>query len=147
MSLSHYTFRFAEMCVSRSNRNGFWWNENYFPMEMALLMQWNSSHRPKMHKKSRNKNPFKLSATPVPDLDQNRKRLFIKDLIPCWGTQGTPKRSNTLSNCFTQRYHRSTHRCLSRGYNPWEENSPRPQPNSYLEQFIMQKKESYMSFS
>ena len=29
----------------------------------------------------------------------------------------------------------------SRGNSPW------PQPNSYLEQFIMQKKESYMSFS
>ena len=38
----------------------------------------------------------KVSATPVPDLDQNRKRLFIKDLIPCSGTQGTPKNTEHL---------------------------------------------------
>ena len=38
-------------------------------MKMALWTQWNSSHRPKMHTKSRTRNPFKVSATPVPDLD------------------------------------------------------------------------------
>ena len=32
---------------------------------------------------TKTRNPFKVSATPVPDLDQNRKRLFIKALIPC----------------------------------------------------------------
>ena len=36
--------------------------------------------------KCRTKNPFKVSATPIPDLDQNRKQLFIKALIPCSGT-------------------------------------------------------------
>ena len=95
------------MGVSRSNRNGFWWNENYLPMETARRTQWNSSHRPQMHKKSRTRNPFKVSATPVPDLDQNWKRLFINALIPCLGT---PKRSNTFNNHFTQIDHRSTHR-------------------------------------
>ena len=72
-------------------RNGCFWSkqkrfslkQNYFPMETVLQTQWNSSHRPKIHIKSKNKNPFKLSATPVQDLDQNRKRLFIKALIPC----------------------------------------------------------------
>ena len=89
--------------------------KNYFPMETALRTQWNSSHRPQMHRKSKTRNPFKFSATPVLDLDQNRKRLFIKDLIPCSGTQGTPKIPNTLSNRFTQIDHRSVHWCLSCG--------------------------------
>ena len=42
-------------------------------------------------------------------LIKNQKRLFIKTLIPCSGTQGIPKRPNTLSNHFTQIYHKSTH--------------------------------------
>ena len=29
------------------------------------------------------RNPFKVSATPVTDLDKKRRRLFIKALIPC----------------------------------------------------------------
>ena len=89
--------------------------KNYFPIETALQTQWKSSHRLKMHIKSRTRNHFKVSATPVPDLDQNRKWLFIKALIPCLGTQGTPKRPNTFSNYFTQIDYRSTHRCLSHG--------------------------------
>ena len=36
-----------------------------------------------MHRKSRTINPFKGSATPIPDLDQNQKWLFINSLIPC----------------------------------------------------------------
>ena len=36
LSLWHYTFRFAEMGVSGANGNGFWWNKNYFPIEMML---------------------------------------------------------------------------------------------------------------
>ena len=60
-------------------------------MEMALQKQWNSSHRTQMHKNSRTKNPFKVLATPVEDLDHNQKRLFINTRIPCSGTQGTPK--------------------------------------------------------
>ena len=84
-------------------------------METALRTQWNSSHKPKMHIKSRTRNHFKVSVTLVPDLDKNQKRLFIKALIPCSGTQGTPKRPNTFSNHFTKIDHRSTHRCLSRG--------------------------------
>ena len=91
-------------------RNGCFWSKqkwfsmkrNYFLMEMALRIKWNISHKPKMHRKSRTRNPFKVSATPVPDLDQNRKWLFIKDLIPCLGTHGTPKRPNTLSKCFNK---------------------------------------------
>ena len=101
-------------------RNGYFWskrkwfsvNENCFQMETVVGMQWNSSHRPQIHKKSRTRNPFKVSATPVPYLDQNQKRLFIKDLIPCSSTQGTPKRPNTFKNRFTQIDHRSTHRCF-----------------------------------
>ena len=81
-------------------------------METLLRIQWNRFHRPQKHRKSRTINPFKVSATPVPDLDQNRKRLFINALIPCSGTHGTPKRPNTLSNRFTQIDHRSTHRCF-----------------------------------
>ena len=71
-------------------------------MEMKLWIKWNSSHMPQIQKKYRTRNPFKVSATSVPDLDQNRKRLFINALIPCSGTQGTPKRPNTFKNCFTQ---------------------------------------------
>ena len=52
-------------------------------METTLWMQWNNFHKPKMHIKYRTRNPFKVSATLVPDLDQNRKQLFIKALIPC----------------------------------------------------------------
>ena len=78
-------------------------------METVLQMQWNSSHKPQIHKNSRTKNHFKVSATLVPNLYQNRKRLFINALIPCLGTQGTPKRPNTLSNRFTQIDHRSKH--------------------------------------
>ena len=44
-------------------------------METTLRTQWNISHRPKMHIKSKNRNHFKFSATSVPDLDQNRKCL------------------------------------------------------------------------
>ena len=133
-------------------RNGCFWNkQKQFSMKKKLFPNGNSamdnSHRPQIHKKYRSRNPFKVSATLVPNLDQNRKRLFINDLIPCSGTQVTPKRPNTLSNRFTKIDHRSTHRCLSHGGNPREGNSPWPQPNSYLEQFIMQKKEMYISFS
>ena len=71
-------------------------------METVLWTQWNSSHRPQMHRKSITRNPFKVSATPILDLNQNRKRLFINALIPCSGTQGTPKRPNTFRNRFTQ---------------------------------------------
>ena len=76
------------MGVSGANGNNFHGNENYFPMEMALWMQCNNSHRPQMHKKSRTRNLFKVLAKPIPDLDQNQKRLFIKALIPCLGTKG-----------------------------------------------------------
>ena len=41
---------------------------------------------PTGHKCTENPEPEtlkKVSATPVPDLDQNRKRLFIKAMIPC----------------------------------------------------------------
>ena len=101
-------------------RNGCFWNKRKrFSVKQKLFpkfrTQWNNSHMPKMHRKSKTRNPFKVSATLVPDLDQNRKRLFIKALIPCSGTQGTPKIPNTFRYHFTQIDHRSTHWCLSRG--------------------------------
>ena len=83
------------MGVSRTNGNRFRWNKNCFSMETVLQTQWNSSYRSQMHEKYRTKNHFKVSATLVPDLDHKQKRLFINDLIPCLGTQGNPKRSNT----------------------------------------------------
>ena len=45
------------------------------------------------------------------------KRQFQFHAMVVWmfGTHGTPKRPNTLSNRFTQIDDRSTHRCLSRG--------------------------------
>ena len=89
--------------------------KNIFLMETVLRMQWNNSHMPQMNRKSKTRNSFKVSTTLILDLDQNRKRLFIKALIPCSGIHGTPKRLNPLRNHFTQIYHRSTHRCLSRG--------------------------------
>ena len=55
-------------------------------METKLQTQWNISHRPQMHRKFITRNAFKVSATPVPDLDQNQKQLFINALIPCLGT-------------------------------------------------------------
>ena len=55
-------------------------------MKTVLWMQWNISHRPQMHRESQNRNHFKVSTTPVPNLDQNRKWLFINVLIPCSGT-------------------------------------------------------------
>ena len=54
-------------------------------METVLQTQWNSSHRQKMHRNSKTRNLFKVSATSVPDLDQNRKRFFINNIIPCSG--------------------------------------------------------------
>ena len=50
----------------------------------------------KYTKKSRTRNPLKVLATPDPDLYQNRKRLFIKALIPCSGTQGTSQKTEHL---------------------------------------------------
>ena len=47
-------------------------------METTLLTQWNSSHGLQIHRKSRTRNAFKVLATRVPYLYQNRKRLFIK---------------------------------------------------------------------
>ena len=73
----------------------------------------------------------------LPDVVHVYLNMFAPLPGNCSGTQVTPKRLNTLSNHFTQIDHRSTHRCLSRVYNPREGNSPRPQPNSYLEKFIM----------
>ena len=73
--------------------------------ETKTISQWKRHFRrngiaPIGHKFTQNPKPETLSnlATPVLDLDQNRKRLFIKDLIPCWGT---PKRPNTFRFCFT----------------------------------------------
>ena len=71
--------------------------------ETKIVSKWkrHSEHNgiaPTGHKCTENPEPEtlkKVSATPVPDLDQNRKRLFINALIPCLGTQVTPKRPNT----------------------------------------------------
>ena len=59
--------------------------------ETKTISQWKQHSRhngiaPIGHKCTKNPEPEtlkKVSATPVPDLDQNRKRLFIKALIPC----------------------------------------------------------------
>ena len=67
----------------RNKRKWFSVKRKLFPNGNSALNQWNYSHGPKMHRKYRTKNPFKVSATPVLDLDQNRKQLFIKALIPC----------------------------------------------------------------
>ena len=72
-------------------RNGcFWSKQKRFSMKRKLFPNGNGASdameqllQAKIHRKSRNKNHFKVSATPIPDLDQNRKRLFIKALIPC----------------------------------------------------------------
>ena len=59
--------------------------------EMKTVSKWKrcfgrNGTAPIGHKCTKNpktRNPFKVSATPILDLDQNRKRLFIKALIPC----------------------------------------------------------------
>ena len=90
--------------------------------EMKTISQW------KWHSGRNGIVPIAQKCTENPELETlskfrqhrfqiliNRKRFLIKDLIPCSGTQDTPKRPNTLSNRFTQIDHRSIHRCLSRG--------------------------------
>ena len=59
--------------------------------ETKTISQWKQRNgiAPTGHKCTENPEPETLSKfrqTPVPDLDQNQKRLFIKALIPCSGT-------------------------------------------------------------
>ena len=44
-----------------------------------------------------------------------KKKICHYNIIPCSGTQGTPKRPNTLSNRFTQIDHSFTFRFVEMG--------------------------------
>ena len=68
----------------------FWEQTEMFFGETKTISKWKRHSRlngiaPTGHKctkNPKNRNPFKVLATLVPDLDQNRKRLFIKAMIP-----------------------------------------------------------------
>ena len=73
-------------------RNGcFWSKRKRFSVKRKLFPNGNGAldameqlpWATNAQKIQKTRNPFKVSATPVPDLDQNRKWLFIKALIPC----------------------------------------------------------------
>ena len=74
------------------------------------------------YNKSRKKPPEEAEAPRIHDTTMNEEtqgedQEFEEPQRPvdCSGTQGTPKRLNTLRNHFTQIDYISTHRCLSRG--------------------------------
>ena len=87
----------------------FWIKRNQFSVNWKLFHNVNGTldgmeQLPKATnaQKFKNQKPFQSFATLVPDLDQNWTRLFINALIPCSGTQGTPKIPNTFRYRFTQ---------------------------------------------